>query len=43
MGLNRADAWQLLTDYTKSESLLKHAMAVEAAVRGPHVASRAPE
>ncbi len=34
MGLNRADAWQLLTDYTKSESLLKHAMAVEAAVRG---------
>src|SRR5258708_12847659 len=32
--LNREDAWQLLTEYTKSESLLKHAMAVEAAVRG---------
>jgi putative nucleotidyltransferase with HDIG domain len=31
---NRADAWQLLTEYTKSESLLKHALAVEAAVRG---------
>jgi len=31
---NRHDAWQLLTEYTKSESLLKHAMAVEAAVRG---------
>ena len=27
-------AWQLLTEYTKSESLLKHALAVEAAVRG---------
>ncbi len=34
MGLNRNDAWELLTEYTKSESLLKHAMAVEAAVRG---------
>ena len=32
--LNRSDAWQLLTEYTTSESLLKHAMAVEAAVRG---------
>jgi putative nucleotidyltransferase with HDIG domain len=32
--MNRDDAWQLLTEYTKSESLLKHAMAVEAAVRG---------
>ena len=31
---SRADAWQLLNEYTKSESLLKHAMAVEAAVRG---------
>src|SRR5439155_762661 len=31
---NRADAWHLLNDYTKSESLLKHALAVEAAVRG---------
>src|SRR5882672_3405665 len=34
MELNRDAAWALLTEYTKSESLLKHAMAVEAAVRG---------
>jgi putative nucleotidyltransferase with HDIG domain len=32
--MNRNDAWQLLNEYTKSDSLLKHAMAVEAAVRG---------
>jgi putative nucleotidyltransferase with HDIG domain len=32
--MNRDAAWQLLTEYTKSDSLLKHAMAVEAAVRG---------
>jgi predicted hydrolase (HD superfamily) len=32
--MNRDDAWQLLTEYTTSDSLLKHAMAVEAAVRG---------
>ena len=32
--LTRERAWALLTEYTKSESLLKHAMAVEAAVRG---------
>ena len=32
--MTRDDAWRLLTEYTKSESLLKHAMAVEAAVRG---------
>jgi len=31
---NRDDAWQLLTEYTRGESLLKHALAVEAAVRG---------
>jgi putative nucleotidyltransferase with HDIG domain len=31
---DRDDAWRLLTEYTKSDSLLKHAMAVEAAVRG---------
>ena len=32
--LTRERAWALLTEYTKSESLLKHALAVEAAVRG---------
>jgi putative nucleotidyltransferase with HDIG domain len=31
---DRSAAWALLTEYTKSESLLKHAMAVEAALRG---------
>jgi putative nucleotidyltransferase with HDIG domain len=31
---NRDEAWQLLSEYTKSDSLLKHALAVEAAVRG---------
>jgi len=34
MDLSRPTAWSLLTEYTKSESLLKHALAVEAAVRG---------
>jgi len=34
MAPNRDDAWALLNEYTKSESLLKHALAVEAAVRG---------
>ena len=32
--LSRDAAWQLLTEYTKGDSLLKHAMGVEAAVRG---------
>jgi predicted hydrolase (HD superfamily) len=32
--LIREDAWRLLNEYTKGESLLKHALAVEAAVRG---------
>jgi putative nucleotidyltransferase with HDIG domain len=32
--MNRDDAWALLTEYTRSDSLLKHALAVEAAVRG---------
>ena len=32
--LNREAAWALLTEWTKSESLRKHALAVEAAVRG---------
>src|SRR4030095_14272447 len=34
LSMNRDEAWRLLTEYTKNESLLKHAMAVEAAVRG---------
>jgi putative nucleotidyltransferase with HDIG domain len=34
MDLTRAAAWDLLNEYTKGESLLKHALAVEAAVRG---------
>jgi putative nucleotidyltransferase with HDIG domain len=32
--LTRENAWNVLTEYTKSESLRKHALAVEAAVRG---------
>jgi putative nucleotidyltransferase with HDIG domain len=32
--MNRDEAWALLTEYTKSESLRKHALGVEAAVRG---------
>jgi putative nucleotidyltransferase with HDIG domain len=32
--MTRGDAWALLTEYTKSDSLLKHAMAVEVSVRG---------
>ncbi len=31
--MNRQAAWDLLNEYTKSESLLKHALAVEAAMR----------
>jgi putative nucleotidyltransferase with HDIG domain len=31
--MNREDAWQLLTEFTKSEGLRKHAMAVEAGMR----------
>jgi predicted hydrolase (HD superfamily) len=34
MELSRAAAWDLLTEWTASESLRKHALAVEAAVRG---------
>ena len=34
MDLTRDNAWALLTEYTKSDSLLKHALAVEAGVRG---------
>ena len=32
--LNRDDAWKLLCEYTQSESLRKHMLAVEACVRG---------
>ncbi len=32
--MNRADAYALMTEYTQGESLRKHALAVEAAVRG---------
>lgn len=31
--MNRDQAWTLLTEYTKSQSLLKHALSVEAALR----------
>ena len=34
MELNRQAAWELLTEFTTTDSLLKHALAVEAAVRG---------
>jgi putative nucleotidyltransferase with HDIG domain len=32
--LTRENAWDVLTEHTRSESLRKHALAVEAAVRG---------
>jgi putative nucleotidyltransferase with HDIG domain len=31
--MNREQAWQLLNEYTRSESLIKHALGVEAAMR----------
>jgi putative nucleotidyltransferase with HDIG domain len=31
--MNRADAYALLTEYTKSPGLIKHMLAVEAAMR----------
>jgi predicted hydrolase (HD superfamily) len=34
MELSRDGAWRLLTEYTKGESLRKHALGVEAALRG---------
>jgi putative nucleotidyltransferase with HDIG domain len=33
MEINRERAWKLLTEFTQSDSLLKHALAVEAAMR----------
>jgi predicted hydrolase (HD superfamily) len=34
MGLSREEAWAIVTEYTKTESLRKHMLGVEAAVRG---------
>ena len=34
MELNRDTAWELLAEYTQSENLRKHGLAVEAALRG---------
>jgi putative nucleotidyltransferase with HDIG domain len=34
MDMTRESAWALLTEYTTNENLVKHALAVEAAVRG---------
>jgi putative nucleotidyltransferase with HDIG domain len=31
--MNRAETWELLNEYTKNESLIKHALALEAALR----------
>jgi putative nucleotidyltransferase with HDIG domain len=39
--MTRDEAWSLLNEYTKSESLIKHALAVEAAMR--HYAARLSE
>ena len=39
--MKRDEAWTLLNEYTKSESLLKHAQAVEAAMR--HYAAKLGE
>ncbi len=33
MGMTREEAYRLLTEYTKKENLIKHALAVEAAMR----------
>lgn len=33
MEINRQAAWQLLTEFTQNDSLIKHALAVEAAMR----------
>ena len=43
MELTRDAAWALLTEFTSSDSLLKHALAVEASVRGYARRAGAPE
>lgn len=43
MELSREAAWRLLTEWTASESLRKHALAVEAAMRGYARQQGAPE
>ena len=43
MQLSRENAWALVTEYTQSESLRKHMLAVEAAVRGYARLWREPE
>jgi putative nucleotidyltransferase with HDIG domain len=40
--VNRADAWQLLGEYTKNPSLIKHMQAVEAAMRA-YARQRGPD
>nr|WP_041424280.1 HDIG domain-containing metalloprotein [Thermobaculum terrenum] len=34
MAVNRQEAWELLNEYVKSPNLIRHCLAVEAAVRG---------
>ena len=41
--VNRNAAWALLTEYTESDSLLKHALAVEAAMRACALEAEADE
>ena len=43
MSLSRQQAWALVTEYTQSESLRKHMLGVEAAVRGYARQQGAPE
>ena len=40
---SREDAWNLLCEYTKGESLRRHAVAVEAAMRAAHARYGGPE
>ncbi len=40
---DRSDAWELLCEYTKGDSLRKHALAVEAAMRAAAARYGAPD